>query len=429
MNDSDIVLNHVRVLIRVIFRNSLIDYSSIKYVRKPEYCIIDIFVDSKNIKILYSTNSKLESLDLAAIDLVFTFNTHLDKGFNFLPVKLVKNRDSSVRWILPSHFKIANIFNVYTTSLYKKVLLFCFLKLPFLKNILLNDCYINVPHSGSILDKMNDFDVIYGGISGAHHKVVIFNSKAEYEYTKLPIGSLARQSLQCEVGALEKMSNSLLSLNIPKFRQIGNGLSVSKLHGHIDLKAKFSKLHYQFQQTMTKINFQKNNTQLFDQAKKFYSNPEPGYCLDSLNQLHGVAHRLSNLVIIDVSTSFSHGDFTPWNIVSGQSKLYVFDWEMFLEDAPLYFDVFHYIYYSSVLVDRIDFDNILNRIEWIYSEYYADLDRNVFLRYHLLYVYIQSFRHLKSILCSNEEPVPQASWLVNIWISSLIYFDQHRSSL
>ena len=53
-----------------------------------------------------------------------------------------------------------------------------------------------------------------------------------------------------------------------------------------------------------------------------------------------------------VYTAINHGDFTPWNVAVGEDVLQVFDWEMTRFDAPVLYDLFHFIYQSELLVNR-----------------------------------------------------------------------------
>jgi hypothetical protein len=41
---------------------------------------------------------------------------------------------------------------------------------------------------------------------------------------------------------------------------------------------------------------------------------------------------------------FCHGDFTPWNLGQASGRLYVWDWESSVPDAPVGFDAVHYLF-------------------------------------------------------------------------------------
>ncbi len=46
---------------------------------------------------------------------------------------------------------------------------------------------------------------------------------------------------------------------------------------------------------------------------------------------------------VQVRFGWSHGDFAPWNTKVGENGLFVFDWERGTEDAPVLWDVMHFM--------------------------------------------------------------------------------------
>jgi hypothetical protein len=48
----------------------------------------------------------------------------------------------------------------------------------------------------------------------------------------------------------------------------------------------------------------------------------------------------------------AHGDFAPWNLLRASGGWVLLDWEDSLVDAPPFFDVFHYLVQSAVLLGR-----------------------------------------------------------------------------
>ncbi|MFK7969978.1 MAG: phosphotransferase, partial [Bacteroidia bacterium] len=53
----------------------------------------------------------------------------------------------------------------------------------------------------------------------------------------------------------------------------------------------------------------------------------------------------------DIRVSLAHGDFTPWNMYTSPQGLHVFDWER-SDELPAFFDAFHFIYQSEILLRR-----------------------------------------------------------------------------
>ena len=62
-----------------------------------------------------------------------------------------------------------------------------------------------------------------------------------------------------------------------------------------------------------------------------------------------------------INYCFAHGDFTPWNIKIYKEKLYIYDWEL-SQMKPIYNDLFHFIFFNSLLVKKYNSQKIINEI-------------------------------------------------------------------
>ncbi len=58
-----------------------------------------------------------------------------------------------------------------------------------------------------------------------------------------------------------------------------------------------------------------------------------------------------------------HGDFAPWNLLETDGSWTLVDWEMAAEDAPPFFDPFHYVMQSHALIGRPRADGVLRALE------------------------------------------------------------------
>ena len=57
--------------------------------------------------------------------------------------------------------------------------------------------------------------------------------------------------------------------------------------------------------------------------------------------------------------SFSHGDFTPWNMYCVDNNIYVFDFEYCMNKAIPFMDYFHYICQTGIIVQGMDKNKVL----------------------------------------------------------------------
>lgn len=121
-------------------------------------------------------------------------------------------------------------------------------------------------------------------------------------------------------------------------------------------------------------------------------------------------------------TSLAHGDFTPWNMYLSDNYVHLYDWELSRKGLPLFFDLYHYMYQSGVLLLRQNYDQILREISRSFrlphskrlcKQYGLDLQY-----YHKLYLlYIISY-YLR-IYMDEESVHMQVHWLMDIWDQAL----------
>ena len=143
MNIDNIIINHVKVFLRIINCNSHIDFAKMKYVINSGLYRVSVPVDNKDVVVLYSENGCIDPVDLVGIEFVLTLNNDLEIGFRKKVIKCVKNRDLSIRWVFPNKFSLSSVFHVYSPSILKKVMLKILFKLPFFGKLFLTDFYIH----------------------------------------------------------------------------------------------------------------------------------------------------------------------------------------------------------------------------------------------------------------------------------------------
>ncbi|MFT5617880.1 MAG: thymidylate kinase/thiamine kinase-like enzyme [Arenicella sp.] len=64
-----------------------------------------------------------------------------------------------------------------------------------------------------------------------------------------------------------------------------------------------------------------------------------------------------------VVCSLAHSDFTPWNMLVGEKKLYLFDWELAQNCAPVLYDLFHFHFQNGIMVKKHGFEEIMQSIK------------------------------------------------------------------
>jgi hypothetical protein len=64
----------------------------------------------------------------------------------------------------------------------------------------------------------------------------------------------------------------------------------------------------------------------------------------------------------------AHGDAAPWNLLASGGSWVLVDWEVSLDDAPPFFDVFHYLVQGHALLGRPAHQDLLAGLDgrgWI----------------------------------------------------------------
>ena len=92
------------------------------------------------------------------------------------------------------------------------------------------------------------------------------------------------------------------------------------------------------------------------------------------------------------AVSFSHGDFTPWNVCYNKDDLFVFDFEYAQKDFPVAMDVFHYLTQVGILMKNAGAEEIFQNV----MDYAGQLQmfvEDIKLSYIQYLLYVMTFYH------------------------------------
>lgn len=138
---------------------------------------------------------------------------------------------------------------------------------------------------------------------------------------------------------------------------------------------------------------------------------------ESLESLH---HQLYNSNF-ELQLTWSHQDFTPWNMYVGDQNLAVYDWELAQSEMPLFYDVFHFFFQKGILVQRKGYGEIREDISKAFNDFELDiqngekLDWKFYLKLYLLLIVPY---YLKRYLEQPDLHI-QAHWLIEVWAEAL----------
>lgn len=163
-----------------------------------------------------------------------------------------------------------------------------------------------------------------------------------------------------------------------------------------------------------------NNLQQLTQELVFVNELNKEKTLDLIGLLKTLFQRIP--ATEKISLSVSHGDFTPWNMYCDEQRLFVYDWEMAQNGIPMFFDLIHFTYQSTVLRQRKNYATVKCRInEWSQQP----LAQKLMQKYHInlalhqqLYLLFTAGHYLRQYL-AEKELLMQSHWMIDAWTDAI----------
>ncbi len=282
---------------------------------------------------------------------------------------------------------------------------------------------------------------LFMGTPGQHHKLLVefhAGKKATY-FTKVATSRAGKKQVDREQMAYWHLRQfNLKYTRLPQFHQQGNGhwVTFANVKGATARRqqqltpAHFNAIKELANQTHQKMSlaqstFFKALKKRIDGLKVDGKVKDGALCLANLHKaMDGIDASQQ------VSFAFAHGDFTPWNLYAQGDGLAVYDLEMARLQAPVLYDVFHFIFQTGVLVNRQGFEEI-----WHWASHQLQqqpwlpllLAYQVDLRLHLLLYVLDTASHYLAQYAQQQHLHQQAQWLVQAWcaaVNTLAYAGQ-----
>lgn len=372
-----------------------------------------------------------------------SFKHQKDKDQSFY---IIKNKNKTIRWMIPIEAKspfFLNFYNVPTllSTVYKIV--FRAIYLTKLQSVFFDTVTVSCDSTLKkyIPDTLSyDALTLFTGTVGENRKVILclLRNRKPTNFIKIAITSSSAKNIKNEISILMLLSSQkFYSFEHPQITKSvqDNTIVLSAIKPDKIIKISvLGSMHVKFFHELAekylkiiKIGDLKIYKEIFEHIE-FLKNGN--FCdngLDRnivLNSISIIEHLVSKMdPDMSVSTSISHGDFTPWNMFAGENKLYVYDWELAQEDIPVLFDYFHYIYQTNILSGDNNIETIwrvlaescsTRDMSELIKEFYIDINL-----VHALYLCHTVSYYLK--LYTRQVPLhEQAHWLVKTWNLALV---------
>ena len=348
-------------------------------------------------------------------------------------IQYINNTDGTVRWAWPMSVKEPLFLNFYNQSTSRGKLFSMFIKLVFffrLQAKVFKSARVQLIATDKSLIHSEDQWALFTGTTGPNRKVIIYiKNKNHDSYIKVALGQNADNLLRNETGALSQLNaQTTVSFDCPQIISSGHdSLRLSSIAGSKQRTSAFNELHKNALQEIS------DNTSTL---KKLSQLDCWQFAINDLEVLKqsgdprlpkGMLRKLSTMIdSIDaeqkICTSFSHGDFTSWNMYVNSDKLSIYDWELAKPLMPIGFDAFHYIIQQGILVNRDSWKTIENEINTKVIEgtllelsHFATNNAKLYLK---LYLIINTVYYLK-LYAQQVQWHMQVSWLLNTWNEGL----------
>jgi thymidylate kinase len=383
--------------------------------------------------------SQFKGESLSAFDFVLDFGKSGIKGFEYnKTLRFINNPDGSMRWMfMPGWFKLALAFyNVsgFRAHFFSKLLLLAsWLKLErFAANGQVAMHSKQAFNMDAVIAGKYEHYALFMGTPGVQRSVVVAleNENKISHFLKIPTTVEGQKLMFNEKLVLNKLSQDHnVEAIIPEVIALENKSVLLTTNVNVDgtgvRSADFGMNHFQFIESLTTNRFFADRIQNMNYWAEAITNIET-IKRSSDERLQNIGLALATLKNkIDhvqlVKHAPAHGDFTPWNSFKNPQGLAVYDWEMFQQQAPALFDVFHFVYQRGILMDHVSAKEIRATLDQIFetshwSEFIVKnhLDVNLF---HQLYL-LTATSNFARVYCDQSLTL-QNEWQLATWTEAI----------
>ena len=410
-------------------------YNKLKYKKGEET------LTNGESQILVNLGGKLleyKGIPLETFDLILDFGkAEVAREFNYKSLNYINQPKGHMRWLYQGH-NLKSVLSFYNASgkrgkLIAKTIRLCS-QLRLQKLVTSGSLKIYSKKSlkldNSIANLCTDYSIFMGtpGLQRSILVALIVKNKVT-QFLKIPTNNASTQLIKHEKEAILSLrSISTPLLKVPDFflTKNSNALLMENLQKNNSIRTdEFKTIHAEF----IADNFIKNikKTKLMNcefwfktktsfELSKFSASPQ-------LSKLGQLGRKVIKLIDerIDICTNWAHGDFTPWNMVITDNKIALYDWELFINQAPAFYDLFHFHYQKGILMDHSSLDTIQMQLD---STFQITVLRHLILEkaldiqlYNRLYL-LSTISYFIEVFDQQEISI-QNQWQINTWSGAL----------
>ncbi len=360
----------------------------------------------------------------------YSISSATKDAVNVVDLLFINNPDGSPRWIWNANCPKPSFLKFYNVGSNKALVFATVIKLVFIlklqKLVFKKRSYSFTKLREPIID-CNDNWALFTGTVGPNNKSVLYVNNS---FFKIATSENAEKLIKNEYSVLEELNNTSISFEVPKAVMVNeNILQVSDVSAKGKRIKKFIPQHMNVLSEMRNIdtNFVKvMKWELFQNLKNDFKNIDDNRIPKNIiRKINSLLAEIKNDEWIELT--FSHGDFTQWNLFEKKEKLAIYDFELASYDKPKGFDFFHFVIQNSVLVDRKSWKEIVEDIHKLGKNKLFDNNVTKTYSYIKWYLLINCMHYLK-VYSEQKEWHVQINWLIQTWDEALNTFLTQRYS-
>ena len=339
----------------------------------------------------------------------------------------ISNPNGSARWIWNSNNPNPDFLKFYAAVNLKAKLFALVVKFIFklkLQHLIFAKKRIQVVRDSSHdLAKITAGNfAIFTGTEGPNRKLVVYSNN---QFSKVALGENSPQLIQKEAEQLEQISvgtyfktptliekstNHAIFSNVADlgkrntvFTQ-NHALALKEIASNFPSKTSTFKDSAAFQNAMSNLEIVQNSS----------NNALPKFLLKKLVQLSTMIQHE------ELTLTWSHGDFTPWNTLQDEHRIAIYDFELAQTQMPFAFDAFHFVMQQAILVERKEWKIVCNEMQRVFRLVAQEngVSSNQFELYLSAYLFTNCSYYLR-IYAEQEVWHEQIYWLFATWNEAL----------
>jgi len=356
----------------------------------------------------------------------------------------ISNPDGTIRWVYPESLKEPTFLNFYSTSSFRAKVLSRIIKLAFFlkqsHRVASGNLKLNISDSsrlGKMLQACNYTGFsIFTGTVGENRKAVIeiHNSEELFMFVKIALTESAKTLIHNEAKTLQYLNrNSFKALVIPELLSHSEedtiGLSNIKPK-KFQQDSRLSNVHIKALYELYNISFTQKRWSEIDvlqESKNILNTLLEDYEIVNTLAKNRVQKLVYNIVRLttfleendeSMTVAIAHGDFTPWNMYRANHVLHLFDWELSQLEMPLFYDLFHFIFQSEVMIKYADYTVINDEvIKFMKMESTEILLREFNIDFNKSYIFylVYNITYYLGKYIKQEYLHEQVFWLMDVW--------------